>query len=148
MRTWIAILAIVALIASTLWLTDTVTLQDERTVFTVACVQGDWQGERCSGSLVAAQRYRFRALKAHREVIFWRVGVAEESGKLTDCQIQDGRNWICHANADAGRSIVLELRHGQPIADAAGRTRPFHAVAKWRWWLLRWGLPAGREADS
>ena len=54
-----------------------------------------------AGTLGAADRYRCRAVKAHHEVLFWRVGVAEESGKLTDCQIQDGRNWICNPDEDA-----------------------------------------------
>jgi hypothetical protein len=148
MRKWIASVAVVAVVAAMIWSTDAVTLQGERTVFTVDCINGDWQGHRCSGTLRATERYRYRALKAHREVIFWRVGVAEESGKLTDCQIQDGRNWICNANGDSSRSIVLEMRHGEPVADMAGRTRPFHAVAKWRWWLLRRGMPAGTEADA
>ena len=148
MRFWIAIIAMFAVLAAAAWSTDTITLQGERTIFTVDCIEGDWLGDHCSGTLGAADRYRYRALRAHREVLFWRVGVAEESGKLTDCQIQDGRNWVCNPDADASRSIALELRHGQPIADSAGRTRSFHAVDKWRWWLMHWGIPAGTDANS
>ena len=41
-----------------------------------------WQGERCSGRLVAGDRYRYRALKPHGEVIFWTVGTKDKSGKF------------------------------------------------------------------
>ena len=130
------------------WADDFITLKGERTVYTAGCQQGVWMGERCTGTLVAAQRYRFRALKANREVLFWTVGVAESSGKFTDCLIQDGRNWSCKPTADASRTVTREMVHGRPAADASGLARPLHAVAKWRWWLLRWGIPLGNEANA
>jgi hypothetical protein len=134
-----------AFLAAMLWSGDQITLQGERTVYTVECQRGNWQGQRCGGRLVAAARVRFRALKAHREVPYWTAGASEPSGKFTDCDIQDGRNWSCKLNADAPPPITHEMVHGRPIADP-GNPKPFHAVAKWRWWLLRWGIPLGNEA--
>jgi hypothetical protein len=118
-------------------------MQGERTVFTVDCVQGRWEGDRCTGRLAAAPRYRYRALKPHREVIFWTVGTSEPSGKFDDCAIQDGRNWICKVCPDAKRSITLQMAHGVPIAHAEAGTRPFRAVSKWRWMLLKRGFTSG-----
>jgi len=118
------------------WLNDFITLQGERTIHTVECVDGTWQGEECTGRLVAGERWRFRALRVHREVLFWRVGVQENSGRLTDCEIQDGRNWRCPATGDAARSITLVMDHGEAVAGPD--TKPLHAVPKWRWLFLRW----------
>ncbi|HEX7441836.1 MAG TPA: hypothetical protein VF319_17250, partial [Caldimonas sp.] len=88
------------------WASDFVTMQGERTIYTVDCKNGVWQGDRCGGQVVAGTRYRFRALKPHGEVIFWMVGSKEPSGKFNECTIQDGRNWVCKVCADAARSIT------------------------------------------
>lgn len=132
------------------WFTDSVTLQGERTIYTVECRDGSWDaaGSTCSGRLVAGERFRFRALRAHSEVLFWRAGVNENSGRLAGCTIQDGRNWKCPPGADAARSITLEMDHGEAVRDAQSPTRPFHAVPKWRWVALRWGLPGGTTANA
>jgi hypothetical protein len=39
------------------------------------------------------------------------------------------------------------MEHGRAVHDPLGRTRPFHAISKWRWMLLKWGLPTGHQAD-
>jgi hypothetical protein len=149
MRTWLAVIAILAITAAAAWASDAITLQGERTVYTVDCRQGQWQGPTCSGTLAAGRLYRFRALRKHAEVMFWTVGASDEpSGKFTSCRIVDGRNWTCAPNADAARTITLQMQHGAPVPDATGMVRPFHAVAKWRWWLLRSGIPIGRDADN
>jgi hypothetical protein len=124
------------------WLNDFITLQGERTIYTVDCVDGKWEGETCTGRQVAGPRYRFRALRIHQEVLFWRVGVQEKSGRMTDCDIQDGRNWRCPANGDAARSVTLVMDHGEAVPGAG--TLPLHAVPKWRWLVLRWGAMFGR----
>ena len=126
------------------WASDFVTMQGERTVYTVDCDGGSWQGDRCSGKVKAGTRYRYRALKPHNEVIFWTVGTSEPSGKFEDCRIQDGRNWVCKVCADASRSITLEMAQGKPVVTADAATRPFRAVSKWRWLLLRRGYTTGR----
>ena len=131
------------------WVTDSVTMQGERTIYTVDCQDGAWDAAgRCSGKLVPGDRYRFRALRSHSEVLFWRPGIAENSGRLTDCRIVDGRNWKCPPGPDAPRSITLEMARGEAVREAGAVTRAFHAVPKWRWLAIRWGLPAGSTADA
>ena len=126
----------------------TQSLQGERTVYTVDCERGAWQGSRCSGNLIPGARYRFRALKPHGEVLFWTVGASAPSGKFTDCAIADGRNWHCKPGADAPSTVTLQMSHGRPVPSPNGPTKPFHAVPKWRWWLLRLGVPLCNDAGS
>jgi len=149
MRTSLAVIAILALAAAMAWSSDAVTLQGERTVYTVDCRQGQWQDATCTGKLAAGPRYRFRALRAHNEVVFWTVGATDEpSGKFESCRITDGRNWNCPPSVDAARTVTLQMSHGVPIPDATGHAKAFHAIAKWRWWLATSGLPIGSEADN
>ncbi len=147
MRRWLFALAALAAVIAFVWASDKVTLQGERTIYAIDCRDGVWRGLHCSGRLVTADRFRFRALKAHREVIFWTVGTAEPSGRFTDCDIKDGRNWICKPNADAPRTITLQMSKGAPVPDSMSRVRAFHAVDKWRWFILQWGIPIGSYAD-
>jgi hypothetical protein len=147
MRFWLVILVALGLLGFFTWASDFITLQGERTIFTVDCTGGAWQGTHCGGKLVAAERYRFRALHSRGEVLFWTMGANEPSSKLTDCKIDGGRDWSCKPNADASRSITLEMLHGEAVHDDTGRVRSFHAVPKWRWILARYGLPAGSDAD-
>jgi hypothetical protein len=146
MRIWgiILLATSIVILALLIWSSDFITLQGERTVYTAACDGGSWQGEQCTGNLLAGERFRFRALKAHREVLFWTVGSSTEaSGKFNDCNIQDGRNWSCKANADLAITITHEMSRGQPVPDLSGIGRSFHQLPKWRWWLLR-SLRAGK----
>ena len=138
-RVWGCVIAIVAALGFAAWASDFITMQGERTIYTVECRGGAWAGDRCDGNLVAGQRYRYRALTRHREVIFWTVGTTEPSGKIGECAIKDGRNWICKANADAARSITLQMVDGAPVSGPISVTRPFRAVSKWRWMLLKRG---------
>jgi hypothetical protein len=148
LRIWLSCVLVLALLGVAAWAADFITLQGERTVYTANCVQGTWQGKRCSGKLVAGERHRFRALKAHQEVLFWTVGSKEPSGKFTDCHIKDGRNWTCKPSPDISRAIAREMSLGKPVPDPSGQTRSFHPVAKWRWMLLRYGVAIGKEAEA
>jgi hypothetical protein len=144
---WLLVAAVIAVFATSVWFNDYITLQGERTVYTAACQQGTWIGDRCTGKLVAGERHRFRALKAHNEVFFWIAGDrTQPSGRFTDCVIADGRNWSCKPNADAPRSITLALARGRPVIDPTANTRPFHAVSKLKWVLLDYGIPVGDTA--
>ena len=145
-RPWLLLVPVIAVLSFIVWASDSITLQGERTVYTVKCEHGTWLGDRCSGKLVAAERFRFRALKAHGEVLFWIVGSSVPSGKFTQCVIKDGRNWLCQANADAQQSITLEISKGSPVPDPAGATRPFHAVSKLTWMILEYHIPFGNAA--
>ena len=140
-RVWVSVIVVLAGLGFAGWCSDFVTMQGERTVYTVECRNGAWQGNRCSGQLAAGERYRYRALRPHSEVIFWTVGSKAPSGKFGECTIKDGRNWQCKANADAPRSITLQMAEGVPVAGPSAVTRSFRAVTKWRWLLLQrgWG---------
>ncbi len=144
-RVWAVVAVLFAALGFAAWASDFVTMQGERTIYTVDCVAGSWQGDHCSGHLVAGVRHRFRALKPHGEVIFWTVGTKEKSGKFENCEIQDGRNWVCKACPDAARSITLRMAQGAPVVDEPMVTRPFRAVSKWRWLLLERGFTADRD---
>lgn len=129
------------------WITDGITLEGERTIYTAKCQDGNWQGNRCTGKLAAGDRYRFRALKAHSEVVFWTAGAAAEpSGKYTDCTIKDGRNWKCKPNVDLARTVTSEMARGCPVADSTGQALPYHQISKFRWMTLTLGIPTGNEA--
>ena len=142
-RVWASVVVVLAALGFAAWASDFVTLQGERTIYTVDCVGGVWQGDDCTGQVAAGHRYRYRALKPHREVIFWTVGTSEPSGKFDDCTIQDGRNWIYKVCQDAKRSITLQMAQGVPVPQT-DVTRPYRAVSKWRWLLLRRGFTVDR----
>ncbi|MEO8311330.1 MAG: hypothetical protein ABI520_09180 [Caldimonas sp.] len=144
-RVWAFVFVVLAALGFAAWASDFITMQGERTVYTVDCANGAWTGDSCSGQVVAGTRYRFRALKPHGEVIFWTVGTAEPSGKFSECTIRDGRNWVCKVCADASRSITLQMAQGVPVPALPAVTRPFRAVSKWRWLLLRRGFTAGND---
>ena len=74
-RIWLFVVSLLLFLAAAAWTTDFITLKGERTIYTVMC-QGTWRDDHCAGKLVAGKRVRFRALMAHREVIFWTVGEA------------------------------------------------------------------------
>jgi hypothetical protein len=132
------VLAALAILATVLWCIDYITLQGEWTVYTVECRQGTWAGDQCTGKLAAGDRYRFRALKAHKEVLFWIVGSTDPSGRLAPCEIENRANWVCKAGADGPKSITLALSKGSPVIDPAANTRQVHAVSKTRWMYLKY----------
>jgi hypothetical protein len=148
MRTiWICLVLGFAFFAILLWAGDQVTLQGERTIYTVTCAGGVWDGLRCTGRLVAGDRYRFRSSRARNEVIYWIAGSTAPSGKYTDCQVKDRDNWTCNASPGQPPSIAHELSHGKPTLRGAGLVVTFRAVSKWKWWALAWGIAAFGEAD-
>jgi hypothetical protein len=130
-----------------IWASDRVTLEGERTIYTVACERGVWKDLRCTGLLTAGDRHRFRASSSRKEVLFWIAGSRAPSGKYTDCQVTNRDNWTCNVLADEKPSIAHELSHGRPISRGGGSVLPFHAVAKWKWWALRAQIPGFTEAD-
>ncbi|MDR2881695.1 MAG: hypothetical protein LBV29_07335 [Azoarcus sp.] len=138
---------VVALLALLAWMHDFVMPQGERTVYTVDCAGGTWNGVHCSGRLVAGERYRFRALKARNEVIFWKLASPEPSGKLSGCEVRDGHNWKCGPGPDAARSIGLKMSSGRLRHDTEEHTRAFRATTKWKWWLLHFGVGGFKRAD-
>lgn len=145
-KTWWIALPVLVMLLFFIWTTDRVSFQGERTIYTVNCLGGNWVGDRCSGEMVPGPRVRYRALRAHSEVLFWAVGANAPLSKLTKCNIQDGRNWTCPTSDDASKSLALGMLAGQPMQNAAWSTQPFHAVSKVRWLLLYFGMVLLRKA--
>jgi hypothetical protein len=141
------IFMVVALGCLGLWSTDKITLQGERTVYTVECQGGTWRENSCTGELAAGPRFRYRALPPHKEVVFWVLGSSEPSGKLTNCTIEDGRHWKCPENSDSPKSITIEMSHGLPIHRPADQPLQFHSVPKLSWTLLKLGLRFTNSAE-
>jgi hypothetical protein len=143
---WLAIAALLCVVFF-VWTTDKVTWQGERTIYTVDCRNGSWDGNRCNGEIVAGARFRYRALKVRGEVLFWVLGLQEPSSKLTACTITDGRNWTCPASADAPKSLTLALSKGEPVRNPAWPTRAFHSTSKVGWLLLDAGFKFAHVID-
>ena len=143
-RTRLISVAAVAAIGFMFWVSDTITPQGQRTVFTAEC-EGPWQGHRCRGKLVPGRRYVFQALKSKGQVLFWTVESSGPRGSFADCLILDGRDWSCKPNEEAKLTIAHEIEKGLPVPDAS-RSIAFHQIPKWKWLLLRFNLPAGDEA--
>jgi len=141
----IALLGIVALV---LWGSDRITLQGERTIFTVNCEGGTWQGSHCTGTLVAGDQYAFRASRSRNEVIYWIRGSSAPSGKFSDCTVKDRDNWTCNVQVDQKPALTFEMIKGKPTRGGAGLALPFHHVPKWKWWAISMGAHAFAEADE
>ena len=138
---------VLAVFIALVWLSDEITLQGERTIYTVNCESGHWDGLRCFGTIVPGDRYRYRALKSRHEVIFWIVGSSMPSGKYSDCQVKNRDNWSCQPAPSATPSITLVMENERATHGPVDFTIPFRAVPKWKWWLLRSGIRAFDEAS-
>ncbi len=143
---WIAIVLVVSGLVVVLWASDKITYEGERTIYSVRCEQGDWDGLACRGTMVAGDRYRFRASKSKQEVLYWVVGSAAPSGKYAQCKVKDRGNWSCPENAGQPPTITHEMVNGRPLRDGSGRDLPFHAVPKWVWWVLDAGIHVYNKA--
>ena len=119
-----------------IWASDRITLQGERTIFTVKCQGGEWINGRCTGTLVPGDRYAFRASVRRQEVLYWIRGAKSPYGKYSDCQVKDRDNWKCTVPAGPDSTKIEAMIAGQPTSGCAGLPAPLHRVAKWRWWLM------------
>jgi len=73
--------------------------------------------------------------------------VLDLMARLEQVAQADGRNWTCSSN-DRGEPRVLRgLRQSAPL-EAPSFTEDTRRIAKWRWYLLRARLPAGRSATA
>jgi hypothetical protein len=141
-------LATALALAAANWVSDSITLKGHWTVYTARCDGGTWQGSRCTGGrLVAAERYQFIANKARAQVVFEAIGTATAYGKLSECTIEDGRDWACLTAIAGVHPIPRRLAGGKPVgpADFPGDARP---VPKWKWVFLRLGVPVGSEVQA
>ena len=143
---WFAIVLLLAGLGVVLWASDKITYEGERTVYTVRCEQGEWDGLLCRGKMMAGDRYRFRASVSKQEVLFWIVGTPDPSGKFTQCKVKDRGNWACAEDAGQPATVAREMVNGRPKRDGGARELPFHAVPKWVWWVLNAGTHAYNKA--
>jgi hypothetical protein len=146
-RKWLAAALVVFTFGGFIWASDQITIQGERTVYTVECANGEWQGVHCTGSLKAGDRHTFRASRARQEVLYWIVGSKQPSGKFSDCQVKDRGNWKCSVGVDQPETITQEMKHDIPARGATGPALPFHAVPKWKWWVIRADLASFADAS-
>jgi hypothetical protein len=130
-----------------IWASDRVTLEGERTVYTVNCEQGVWNDLECTGRVTAGDRHRFRSSRSRREIVYWIAGSPSASGKFTDCEITDRDRWTCQSRVGDRPTITHEISDGRPVKSLDGIDVPFHAVTKWKWWALHWGIPVVNKAD-
>ena len=139
--------AVFAALVAFIWASDRITMEGERTVYTVTCEQGAWDGLRCTGRMAAGDRHRFRSIRSRREIVYWIAGSSMPSGKFTECDVTDRDRWKCQVRVGEQPTIAHELADGRPVPIAAGSDLPFHAVHKWKWWVLNVGIPGLRKAD-
>jgi hypothetical protein len=131
------------------WASDRITLQGERTIYTVTCGGGGgWVGTLCTGTLVAGERYAFRASRRRHEVYYWIRNSDQLSGRYSDCVVMDRDNWSCNATLGDQATITHEVAKGRPTHDSFGNGASFHDVPKWKWWLIRLGIPLFTEAEG
>jgi hypothetical protein len=143
----VLLLAIIVFVVALLWGSDRITMQGERTIYTADCDRGTWNGNTCSGALVPGKRYAFRASQSRNEVVYWVRGSTAPSGKYPDCKVTDRDNWSCAAPADgAPATIAFAMTKGWPVEGPG--LLPFHAVPKWKWWLMDVGLRAFTQAEN
>ena len=137
---WALVAVIVVALGVALWGSDKITYEGERTVYTVRCEKGNWEGLACKGRMVAGDRYRFRASVSKQEVLYWVVGSSQPSGKFNNCKVKDRGNWACPENAGQPGTITHEMVNHRPKRDGCDRDIPFKAVPKWVWWVLDAGM--------
>jgi hypothetical protein len=147
----IKVLSVVLLLTfvALLWGSDRITMQGERTVYTVDCDRGTWDGKVCTGKLVPGKRYAFRASISRHEVVYWERGSSAPSGKYPDCKVADRDNWSCKVATDSTpKTIALEMSKGRPTRTGGEHVLPFHSVPKWKWWLIDAGVRVFTQADD
>ena len=137
---WVTVLLAAIGLAVVLWASDRITYEGERTVYTVRCDQGQWEGLQCRGKMVAGERHRFKASISKQEVLYWVVGSTSPSGKFAQCKVKDRGNWSCVESAGQPPTITHEMINGRPRRDRGTDDVPFHAVPKWVWWVLDAGV--------
>ena len=137
---WATFVIIAAALIVAMWASDKITYEGERTIYTVRCEQGSWDGLLCRGTMVAGERYRFRASVSKQEVLYWVVASSQPSGKYTQCVVKDRGNWSCEASAGQPRTIARAMMNGRPRREGDEQHIAFHAVPKWVWWVLDAGL--------
>ena len=145
-RRSLAPLLLLSLLGFLIWVSDRVTLQGERTVYTVSCARGEWVGARCTGVLMPAERYAFRASASRNEVFHWIRGTSAPSGTFTDCTVKDRDNWSCRIPTGPLETSTCAMVKGNPTPGCRSAAVPIHDVPKWKWWAMRAGITIFTDA--
>jgi hypothetical protein len=141
----VVVLAAVAGVA--MWASDQITLQGERTLFSVKCEGGAWVGNHCTGKLVRGERYAFRVSKTRQEVIYWVRGAIVPSGKYDHCRVENRDNWQCELQTGENPAITRELHNGRPPVAAGSPIDAIHGVSKAKWYAMTFGFNWPKDAD-
>ena len=144
---WITALVVAIAVALLVWALDRVTFQGERVLYSVTCTGGAWQQGVCTGKMHAADRYAFRASLRRQEVIAWVIGSTARSHTYTQCEVKSRDRWACAASAPEAPNARLQMAKGRTRCDAES-AQPVHVVAKWKWYLLRTGVPLLSHAPT
>ena len=147
LRRIVPVALVLLVLAAVIWGSDRVTLQGERTIYTVDCAQGSWEGSRCTGRLVPGPRYAFRASRTRNEVLYWIRESQNPSQKFPDCTVKNRDNWTCNVRVGEPGAVTYEFRDGKPTRGTEGLTLAYHEVPKWQWWAIKWGF-GGAFADA
>lgn len=134
-RVWFSVVLVLTSLVVAAWASDFVTLQGERTIYTAQCEDGSWREGRCSGQMIAGNRYRYHASKERGEVVVQLVGSSVPARRFSNCVIRDGRNWTCPADDTVARSWTVQMKNGAPVAENSS-TGPDRRISKWRWHVL------------
>lgn len=135
-RVWTLVALMLALLVGAAWASDFVTLQGERTVYTAECEGVEWRGDRCAGRMIAGKRYRYYASKERGEVVVQVVGSSAPAARLSNCDVRDGRNWVCPPAESPARPWTVRMKNGAPVGQDGSPARSDRQVSKWRWLLL------------
>ena len=129
-----------------IWLSGAITLQGQWTLYTARCNSGRWDGDRCTGRLVPAERWLFAANKAIGQVDYTTLDRESRTGRLGKCLIQDARDWTCERLESGAPPITNHLVRGKPVGrlDSPDGVRP---VPKWRWLALSARVPTGSDVS-
>ena len=145
-----------------IWASDRITLEGERTIYTVGCEQGVWVGLRCTGRL-AACRHRFRASRSRQEIATG-LGPENPSGKYSDCDVTTATAGTASARrrttvdrpgfrGQAGSTVAgfVPLRPQVEMVGAGYRIRGFTggspaAATLMRWWRRPRGTGSGDDS--
>jgi hypothetical protein len=139
---WAIVGVIVIALGIALWGSDKITYEGERTIYSVRCEQGNWEGLACKGRMVAGERYRFRASVSKQEVLYWIVGSSQALRQVQSLRGQGSRQLGVRGQHGAGQpaTITRSMSNGRPKREEGYHSIPFRAVPKWVWWVLDSGL--------
>src|SRR5215217_5757182 len=111
-RVWIGFGAAAFGLGVMMWSADVISFEDERTIYTADCLDGEWKDGHCTGRLRAADRICFHASRDRSEVVYWKLGAPQHVERIAACAVLDGRNWSCAPADETRQPVPLTLVKG------------------------------------